>query len=74
MKERKIEKISLKEISKEKEAFHVEKKSKEKIEGANQYITINVDLEKIKEIPLLLRLLKEIEDYNNSNSPEPNPI
>ncbi|WP_209010587.1 phage tail tape measure protein [Anaerovorax sp. IOR16] len=71
MEPRKVEKVSLREISKEREAQYKEESTKEKNEGTKQYININVDIEKIKELPLLVKLLKEIEDYNNSNNPEP---
>lgn len=70
MEPRKVEKVSLKEIYKERETQSKES-TNEKSEGTTQYININVDIDKIKELPLLVKLLKEIEDWNNSNNPKP---
>ncbi|MEF2965672.1 phage tail tape measure protein [Paenibacillus sp. M1] len=36
-------------------------------------LNINPDISKMKDLPLLFALLKEIEDYNNGNGPTPAP-
>jgi TP901 family phage tail tape measure protein len=71
MKSSKIERVSLKEISKEREAQYKEESTKESKKETTQYITLNVDISKIKELPLLVKLLEEIEDFNNGKSPKP---
>lgn len=38
-----------------------------------QSLTISVDVSKLKDLPALFRLLKEIEDFTNGNGPTPSP-
>ena len=61
-----IKRISLKEISKE-STF---KSSTTKEKGKTtiiQKLEVKVDISKLKDLPALLKLVKEIEDYNNGN-------
>ncbi|SHI88066.1 phage tail tape measure protein, TP901 family, core region [Lutispora thermophila DSM 19022] len=60
-----VKKVNLKEISRETETSET---TTERDKGINiDKLLLNVDFSKIKELPLLLKLLKEIEDYVNSN-------
>lgn len=60
-----VKKVNLKEISRETETSET---TTERDKGVNiDKLLLNVDFSKIKELPLLLKLLKEIEDYVNSN-------
>ena len=60
-----VKKIDLREISRETETSET---TTETDKGINiEKLLLNVDFSKIKELPLLLKLLKEIEDYINSN-------
>lgn len=64
-----VKKISLKEISKESKETTQEK---EKDNGITiQKFVLTTDFSKIKELPQLFKLIKEIEDYINSNGPGP---
>lgn len=60
-----VKKIDLKEISREKETSETNTETDKGIDIDK--LILNVDFSKIKELPLLLKLLKEIEDYTNSN-------
>lgn len=60
-----IKKVNLREISKEKETTET---TTETDRGINiEKLFLNVDFSKIKELPLLLKLIKEIEDITNGN-------
>lgn len=60
-----VKKVNLKEISRETETSET---TTERDKGINiDKLLLNVDFSKIKELPLLLKLIKEIEDYVNSN-------
>ena len=61
-----IKRVSLKELSKE-STF---KSSTTKEKGKTtiiQKLEVKVDISKLKDLPALLKLVKEIEDYNNGN-------
>ena len=61
-----IKRVSLKELSKE-STF---KSSTTKEKGKTtiiQKLEVKVDISKLKDLPALLKLIKEIEDYNNGN-------
>lgn len=61
-----VKKVNLKEISRETETSET---TTERDKGINiEKLLLNVDFSKIKELPLLLKLLREIEDYVNSNA------
>lgn len=60
-----VKKVNLKEISREKETSETTTERDRRI--IIEKLLLNVDFSKIKELPLLLKLLKEIEDYVNSN-------
>lgn len=65
-----IKKVSLREVSKEK--TESSQSSKEKDNGTViQKLVVQVDISKLKDLPMLFKLLKEIEDYTNSNGNEP---
>lgn len=60
-----VKKINLKEVIQDKETSET---TTETDKGVTiDKLLLNVDFSKIKELPLLLKLLKEIEDYANSN-------
>ena len=60
-----VKKVNLKEISRETETSET---TTEREKGVNiDKLLLHADFSKIKELPLLLKLLKEIEDYVNSN-------
>lgn len=60
-----VKKVNLREVTKEKETSET---TTEKDNGVTiEKLLLNVDFSKIKELPLLLKLIKEIEDYTNSN-------
>lgn len=60
-----VKKINLKEVIQDKETSET---TTETDRGVTiDKLLLNVDFSKIKELPLLLKLLKEIEDYANSN-------
>jgi len=61
-----IKKVNLREISKEKTETNQSSKEKEKATIIEKLI-VQVDINKLKDLPLLFKLLKEIEDYTNSN-------
>lgn len=73
IKEQSFEKINLKEILKESEETQEIKLEKEK-GTVIQRLIMNVDLNKIKGLQSLLKLLKEIEDYTNGNGDELVPV
>lgn len=65
-----IKKVSLREVSKEK--TESSQSSKEKDNGTViQKLVVQVDISKLKDLPMLFKLLKEIEDYTNGNGNEP---
>jgi hypothetical protein len=71
-------KISLVEVIKE---IIKDKKDKDDRNGENDNsgiwidkLYIQADISKIKDLPTLFKLLKEIEDYNNGNGKKPTPI
>ncbi|PYG86740.1 TP901 family phage tail tape measure protein [Ruminiclostridium sufflavum DSM 19573] len=60
-----VKKVNFKEVSRESESSE---KTTEKENGVTiDKLILSVDFSKIKELPLLLKLLKEIEDFTNSN-------
>lgn len=67
-----IKKVNLREISKER--TESSQSSKEKDNGTNiEKLIVQVDISKLKDLPMLFKLLKEIEDYTNGNGNEPEP-
>lgn len=60
-----VKKVNLKETYRETETTETTTEKDRSI--IIQKLLMNVDFSKIKELPLLLKLLKEIEDYINSN-------
>lgn len=68
-----IKKVNLKEITREKSESS--ESSKEKENGTViQRLIVQTDISKLKDLQMLLKLLKEIEDYINSNGGEPTPV
>ncbi|WP_238473008.1 hypothetical protein [Desulforamulus profundi] len=68
-----IKKVNLKEITREKSESS--ESSKEKENGTViQRLIVQTDISKLKDLQMLFRLLKEIEDYINSNGGEPTPV
>lgn len=66
-----VKKINLRETlsSSESSTTTTEKESGTNIDN----LTISVDISKLKDLQLLFKLLKEVEDYTNSNGPTPAP-
>lgn len=68
-----IKKVNLKEITREKSESS--ESSKEKENGTViQRLIVQTDISKLKDLQMLFKLLKEIEDYINSNRGEPTPV
>lgn len=67
-----VKKVNLREISKEKTESSKSSKEKENATIIKKLI-VQVDISKLKDLPTLFKLLKEIEDYNNGNGGEPEP-
>lgn len=68
-----IKKVNLREISKE--TSESKESSKEKENGTViEKLVISVDISKLKDLPMLFKLLKEIEDYTNSNGSDLVPV
>ena len=67
-----VKKVNLREISKEKTESSKSSKEKENATIIEKLI-VQVDISKLKDLPTLFKLLKEIEDYNNGNGGEPEP-
>lgn len=68
-----IKKINLKEISKERSES--KQNTKEKENGTTiEKLIIQLDISKLKDLPMLFKLLKEIEDYTNSNGTDFTPV
>ena len=61
-----IKKVNLKEVRSEKETTETTKESGSKSFNIEK-LQLNIDLNKIKDLPKLFKLLTEIEDYINSN-------
>lgn len=68
-----VKKVSLREISKEKSESSESSKEKEKA-TIIQKLIVQADISKLKDLQMLFKLLKEIEDYINSNGGEPTPV
>ncbi len=67
-----IKKVNLREINRER--TESSQSTKEKNNGTViQNLVIKVDISKLKELPMLFKLVKEIEDYNNANGNDPEP-
>lgn len=67
-----IKKVNLKEISSEKTETNQSSKEKENATIIEKLI-VQVDINKLKDLPMLFKLLKEIEDYTNGNEISPTP-
>ena len=66
-------KISLREVMKEKSESS--ESSSEKEGGTTiEKFYMQVDISKLKDLPMLFKLLKEIEDFTNGNGPNPVPV
>jgi len=61
-----VKKVNIKEITREKAENNQSSKDKEKATIIEKLI-IQVDINKLKDLPMLFKLLKEIEDYTNGN-------
>lgn len=73
LKEKSFEKINLKEVMKE--STDTQETKTEKDNGTNiEKLEIKVDISKLKELPMLFKLLKEIEDYTNGNGVDMTPV
>lgn len=68
-----IKKVNLREITKEKSESN--QNTKEKENGTTiEKLVISLDISKLKDLPMLFKLLKEIEDYTNSNGSDFIPV
>lgn len=68
-----IKKVNLREITKEKSES--KQNTKEKENGTTiEKLVVSVDISKLKDLPMLFKLLKEIEDYTNSNGSDFIPV
>jgi TP901 family phage tail tape measure protein len=61
-----IKKVNLREITKEKSESKQSSKEKDNATIIKKLI-VQVDISKLKDLPMLFKLLKEIEDYTNGN-------
>ncbi len=61
-----IKKVNLREITKEKSESKQSSKEKDNATIIEKLI-VQVDISKLKDLPMLFKLLKEIEDYTNGN-------
>ncbi|NPV89821.1 MAG: phage tail tape measure protein [Firmicutes bacterium] len=68
-----FKKVSLKEISKEKSESSESSKEKENATVIERLI-IQTDISKLKDLQMLFKLLKEVEDYINSNGNDLTPV
>lgn len=68
-----IKKVNLKEITKEKSESSQSSKEKDNATIIEKLI-VQVDINKLKDLPMLFKLLKEIEDYTNGNGSDLTPV
>lgn len=68
-----VKKINLKETMKESNSSTSETTEKDSGNYIDKFY-MSVDVSKLKDLPTLFKLLKEIEDFTNSNGPSPLPV
>jgi TP901 family phage tail tape measure protein len=68
-----IKKVNLREITKEKSESKQSSKEKDNATIIKKLI-VQVDISKLKDLPMLFKLLKEIEDYTNGNGSDLTPV
>ena len=64
--------IERREVTREEKQSHTTSETRERNTGVNiEELILNVDFTKLKELPILLKLIQEIEDYVNANGITP---